>query len=107
MDNNGTLYDVEGAETTLTYNPGNANPDPYTLILYPNPAQDQVNVHLNGKTSINSLDIVDTQGRLIRSMTNIDSKHVLVDINSLPVGLYYMQVHHEHGVMTKMLSVIR
>ena len=107
MDSDGTLYDVEGAETILTYNPGNANPDPYTLILYPNPAQDQVNVHLNGKTSINSLDIVDTQGRLIRSMSNIDSKHTLVDVSSLPVGLYYLQVHHEHGVMTKMLSVIR
>jgi hypothetical protein len=44
---------------------------------------------------------------LIRTMSNIDSKHTLVDISALPVGLYYLQVHHEHGVMTKLLSVIR
>jgi hypothetical protein len=96
MDNNGTMYDVEGAETTLTYNP-KAKVDPYTLILYPNPAIDQVNIHVNGKTSIQSLDIIDTQGRIIRSMNNIDSKQALIDISVLPVGLYYVQVQHEHG----------
>lgn len=106
MDNNGVKYDVDGAETTLTYNPGN-NPNPYTLIMYPNPAQDQVNIHVNGKTSIQSLDIIDTQGRLIRSMNNVDSKHALVDISALPMGLYYVQVQHEHGKMTQLLSVIR
>ncbi len=107
MDNNGVMYDVEGAETYLTYDPGAPKADPYTLILYPNPATDQVNVHVNGKTTIKSLDIIDTQGRLIRSMKNIDSKHALVDVSSLPVGLYYIQVEHEHGKMTQLLSVIR
>jgi len=107
MDANGTLYDVDGDETVLTFDPKNSSPDPYTLILYPNPATDQVNVHLNGKTSIHSLDIVDTQGRIIRSMNNINDKHATVDTSALPVGLYYIQVQHEHGRLTQLLSVIK
>jgi len=107
MDNNGVLYDVDGDETYLTYDPNTAKADPYKLILYPNPATDQVNVFLNGKTSIHSLNIVDTQGRVIRSMNNINEKQALLDVSALPVGLYYVQVQHEHGMMTQMLSVIR
>ncbi|HJW29176.1 MAG TPA: Ig-like domain-containing protein, partial [Saprospiraceae bacterium] len=52
MDASGTLYDVDGDETYLTYDTRKDKTDPYKLILYPNPASDQVNIFLNGKTAI-------------------------------------------------------
>ena len=107
MDGNGTLYDVEGHEAYIILDPKPTNANPYNLVVYPNPAQDFVNVFLNGKSSINSIDIVDPQGRHIRSIADINSKQAQVDISSLPVGLYYVTVEHEHGVMTQVLSVIR
>jgi len=107
MGLDGTIYDVEGDEVILTYNLSEARKDQYKLIVYPNPAQDLVDIHLNGKTSIESISIVDPQGRIIRSYADINDKHHQMDVSSLPVGLYYVQVNHTHGVMTQLLSVIR
>jgi hypothetical protein len=107
MSSDGTMYDVEGHEVILTYNRRLSKKDDYTLIVYPNPAQDLVHIHLNGKTSIEQVTIVDTQGRIINSFHNIHLKHHQLDVNTLPSGLYYLQVKHTHGVMTKLLSVIR
>lgn len=103
----GTIYEVEGDKIFLTYDTGKPNANPYNLILYPNPAQDLVNVHLNGKTSIESINIIDPQGRIVKSYDNIDAKQHQVDVSAMPVGLYFVQVMHEHGMMTKTLSVIR
>ena len=107
MGLDGTIYDVEGDKVILTYNLGEAKKDQYKLLVYPNPAQDLVDIHLNGKTSIESIAIVDPQGRIIRNYAEINNKHYQVDINSLPAGLYYVQVNHTHGVVTQLLSVIR
>ncbi len=107
MGSDGTLYDVEGDEVILTYDRGNASKDKYNLIVYPNPALDFVDIHLNGKTAIESVSLVDPQGRVIRNYDDINQKHHQIDISALPAGLYYMQVNHTHGVMTQLLYVIR
>lgn len=107
MGADGTLYDVEGDEVILTYDRGNSSADKYNLIVYPNPAQDFVDIHLNGKTAIESVTLIDPQGRVIRNYDDINQKHHQIDISELPAGLYYMQVNHTHGVMTQLLSVIR
>jgi len=106
MDNSGTTYDIDGDEVYLTLDPKTIQKD-YELIVYPNPAQDMVNIHLNGKTTIESITVVDPQGRIIRNYDDINLKQHQVDVSNLPVGLYYLQVNHTHGVMTQMLSVIR
>jgi hypothetical protein len=107
MGDNGTAYDIDGDEVVLTYNLKGQKADNYKLMMYPNPAQDLVNVFLNGKTSIETITMVDPQGRIIESINNINLKQHQLDISSYPVGLYYIQVKHTHGVMTQLLSVIR
>ncbi len=107
MDERGILYDVDGDETYIILDLNKSRTNPYSLIVYPNPAQDLVNVHLNGKTSMQSISIVDPQGRILREVTGIDAKHHQLDVSMLPNGLYYLQVHHDKGMMTQLLSVIR
>jgi len=98
---------VDGDEVVLTYDLSGSHKDAYKLIVYPNPAQDFVDIHLNGKTAIESATLIDPQGRIIRSYDDIHQKHHQIDVSTLPVGLYYLQVNHTHGVMTQLLSVIR
>src|SRR5687767_8379116 len=87
MDTEGTKYDVDGDEIVLTFDPYQAKKDPYNLILFPNPATDLVEVYMNGKTSIETISIFDTQGRVTTSFDNIDSKHHQIDVSSIPAGL--------------------
>ena len=107
MGSDGTLYDVDGDEVTLTYKFHDSKRVAYKLLVYPNPAQDMVDIHLNGKTEIESVTVIDPQGRIVDSYKNINQKHHQINVSSLPVGLYYLQVKHAHGMMTELLSVIR
>ncbi len=107
MGENGTGYDVDGDEVILTYNLKGNSKNEYKLMLYPNPAQDLVNIYLNGKTAIETVTVVDPQGRIVETISDINLKQYQLDVNALPDGLYYIQVKHSHGVMTQLLSVIR
>ncbi len=107
MGEDGTLYDVEGHDIVLTYDPRGTRQDPYTLILYPNPAADVVNVHVNGKTEIESVRLFDMQGRTLNVPQSIHGKRAQLQTDGLPQGLYVIQTHHTHGVLTQTLSVLR
>ncbi|MBK9981175.1 MAG: T9SS type A sorting domain-containing protein [Saprospiraceae bacterium] len=107
MDEDGTMYDIDGDEVTLTYNLHDINQNKYNLLVYPNPAQDIVDVHINGKTAIKSISIIDPQGRVIRTYDDINQKHYQLDVSSLTMGVYYLQVNHNEGVISQLLSVIR
>jgi hypothetical protein len=107
MGSDGHLYDVEGEEIVLTYNPNQHQRPAYDLIVYPNPAVDQTLVHVNGKTSITDIRVVDPQGRVIQQIHGLDTKQYPLDVASLPAGLYFLQVNHTHGVLTETISVVR
>jgi hypothetical protein len=107
IDGEGNLYDIDGDEVVLTYKPYPSNRPQYNLLVYPNPAQDFVEIHLNGKTSIETVTIIDTHGRIVKDFNDIDQKHHQVDVSSIPQGLYYLSVRHEHGVITQLLSIIK
>ncbi len=64
MDDDGTLFEVEGDEFILAYDLYAANSNKYQLIVYPNPATDLVDIHINGKTAIESISVLDPQGRV-------------------------------------------
>ena len=107
MDCDGTMYEIDGDEYILSFDLHNINQKKYDLLVYPNPAQDVVDVHINGKTSIKSINIIDPQGRMIKSYGDIQQKHFQVDVSTLPMGLYYIQVNHNEGVISQLLSLIR
>ncbi|MEP6793370.1 MAG: T9SS type A sorting domain-containing protein [Saprospiraceae bacterium] len=107
MDNDGTMYDIDGDQVILTYDLHHVNQNKYNLLVYPNPAKDIVDVHINGKTAIKSISIIDPQGRVIRTYNDINQKHYQIDVSSLSIGMYYIQVNHTEGLISQLLSVIR
>lgn len=104
-DAEGNPFDLDGQEIILSYRPNPLAPK-YDFVVYPNPANQEINLFLNGKTSFESLVIYDLQGRLVRTVDGLDAKQHKLDITGLPTGLYAIQARHTHGVLTKMLSVI-
>lgn len=107
MGLDGVMYDVEGHEIVLTYNPHGKKVNEYTLITYPNPARDLVNVHINGKTEIQSVEVFDVQGRVMAAPHSIDGKHATVQTDGLAPGLYYIRTQHNHGVLVEAITVIK
>jgi Secretion system C-terminal sorting domain len=62
--------------------------------IYPNPANDQVNVELKGLASgdVYSLEILDATGRLISKEENIQSATKTINTSSLSAGMHYVRI---------------
>ncbi|WP_027385072.1 T9SS type A sorting domain-containing protein [Epilithonimonas caeni] len=61
-----------------------------TITAYPNPATDIVKIE-NLKPS-SSLELIDSSGKLVRSVSNIKQAKTEINIKNLPAGIYYLKV---------------
>lgn len=72
--------------------------------LYPNPVSERVNVTIDvKKPSLVNIDITDIAGRIIsaESYTLADQKNVVIDVKSLPKGIYLLRIEANKEVVVK------
>jgi lysyl endopeptidase len=73
--------------------------------IYPNPASSSVTVNLvNGLNNV-SIELVDMQGRLISSYSNIEGASMKVDLSRVSNGVYFIKVISEGTIQTEKLIV--
>lgn len=73
------------------------------LVVYPNPAKDQLEVFVNG-TSPDGFQIFDSQGNLVGSQKS-KKKRYTVDISALQQGIYFLKVLFGHSYSTRKIVV--
>ncbi|WHF51474.1 T9SS type A sorting domain-containing protein [Chryseobacterium gotjawalense] len=73
-----------------------------SFSIAPNPAKNYFNIENNGK-KINSVLIYSLDGKVVKSLTNPQSKQV--DVSVLPKGTYLVKVNSENSESTKKLMV--
>jgi len=64
------------------------------MNVYPNPAKDQIRMSLYAGDAAESLEIIDVQGRVVKSLRQgeLSSNVANVQIGDLPAGLYFVRV---------------
>lgn len=112
---NGTAVTASGnsialpdTERTIKWKRQVGNP-PLTnksLLIYPNPTSDLVNIHLNGVNSMESYQIYTMSGQRVAS-GGLDGKKGTVEVHSLNPGLYIIQVMTNKGPIAKKIEVVR
>lgn len=70
------------------------------MSVYPNPFVDNVSINLVD-TQINSIKVVDINGRLVKTATTNELTSAKVDLSDLKVGIYLMTIDTDKGVSTK------
>jgi hypothetical protein len=91
--------DVNGCTNTATFNVtvencSSINENEVSLFsLYPNPATDLVSVQAVNETAIQGIELLDQNGRLIRSAPGSTS----MSVADLATGSYFIRVIHESG----------
>lgn len=74
------------------------------IILYPNPAKDQIALQINtDENRMALLEIFDMSGKLVSSKDHMLSKGVNIinsNISGLKPGIYYFRLHNEHFLET-------
>lgn len=66
------------------------------IILYPNPAQNEVNVVFDGNSDIKSVSIYNLIGKQV-SLYRVIGNSANLNIESLPTGIYFVRLHNSHG----------
>lgn len=77
------------------------------LYVFPNPAKDVLQVHLNGKEYIHYIRIYDMMGRKIMDQNNLREEHMQIDISELQQGLYILEVSDGKDITTQKIQITR
>lgn len=73
------------------------------LIISPNPSHDIVNIACEDGSIFNSLNIYSIDGRLIKSVNQINSNEATIQINDIKDGLYIIKASSENNVYSSKL----
>ena len=70
-----------------------------SISLYPNPANDVVNVQCT-MYNVQSVEVIDVYGKVINTLTVTDNP-TQINVSNLAAGMYFVRVTTEEGTVTK------
>ena len=98
-ENNNCLF-ISTQGNNLTYNPGTAGmndvAEDVKLVLYPNPARDQVWITYHPSFENNVLEVMDLTGKMVKT-TVLNNASAQMDLSGLTPGLYIYRVLSTDG----------
>lgn len=77
------------------------------FLVYPSPAQDLLQVHLNGDDVIESLVIFDQTGKTVYDSGLVQWEHAELNVGHLPNGFYIAAARTSSGRVVKKFQIIR
>lgn len=67
------------------------------IETYPNPIQNELIINAQGLGTIKSLEIISTDGKRLVSLTNLSDEKIRINTESLPKGVYQLQMFNDHS----------
>ena len=77
------------------------------LSVFPNPTTDVASFYLNGINKIQYVRIINTLGREVKRIYNINDRQATIDLQNMPNGTYMAEVMTEKGRVLKKIQVLR
>ena len=71
-----------------------------SVVLFPNPAREYVDIRVDGDLNVTTMEVYDVYGKLINTVNVIDNP-TRINVSSLANGMYFVRVTTEAGVVTK------
>ena len=75
------------------------------LMIYPNPVQDALNLHFNGRNIIKGYKLYDAMGVMVVAMDEVNQQAISVNTAQMTAGVYIMQVVTTQGTITKKITI--
>ena len=73
-----------------------------TIVLYPNPAKNTINIDVVSGVIIQSISVYNPLGQLIKTLTaNEINASLAIDVTALKTGTYFMEINSNQGKTTK------
>lgn len=68
--------------------------------IYPNPANNVLNLSVKNGLIVNEVTMVDINGRIVKSLTNAIDSEIEINVSDLTSGVYMLNVNTDEGVAT-------
>ncbi len=106
----GQAFSIDGGSTQIALNlagTGYAELDPNQVVLYPNPADEEVHIHLNSGFKATDIEIMDMQGRVILNIQGLDTNDYVLPLRDFKSGMYIAKVITLDGTVNKKFNVAK
>ena len=80
--------------------------NPQQLKVLPNPAHDQLRLHLNGNTDFDRIIIYNVMGQEVYNSGNVQNDRANIDVSQWANGFYLIKVFTEKGSIQKKFEVL-
>ncbi|MBO7494507.1 MAG: fibronectin type III domain-containing protein [Bacteroidales bacterium] len=100
---NGNLSEWSGSITAQTTNVGIENHLLNSISLYPNPANDVVNVQCTmNNVQLEGIEVFDVYGKVVRTIVGANNySPIRINVSGLANGMYFVRVTTDEGTVTK------
>ena len=80
-----------------------------SLLVFPNPARDEINIILPKESDIYNIEMVNLFGKsvLSKKATNQQTGINSIDLTSIPSGAYFMRVSSGNNIYVKKLTILK
>nr|WP_321409030.1 autotransporter-associated beta strand repeat-containing protein [uncultured Carboxylicivirga sp.] len=75
------------------------------VSIYPNPTKGIFNIELESNVLINSVEIIDLQGQVVKLSSEVQSSELSVDASTLSSGIYFVFIHTDKGLVKEKLLI--
>ena len=73
-----------------------------SVVLYPNPAKNTININVASEVNLQSISIYNTLEQLVKTMSvNDKNSSSAIDVSSLKTGTYFMEINATEGKVIK------
>ena len=97
---NGQTSDWSASLFVTTKNVGIQNWLDNSVMLYPNPAKEYVDIRVDGELNVNTMEVYDVYGKLINTVI-VNENPTRINVSNLADGMYFVRVNTEEGMVTK------
>ena len=100
---NGNLSEWSGSITAQTTNVGIEEHLLNSISLYPNPANDVVNVECTmNNVQLEGIEVIDVYGKVVRTVVGANNySPIRINVSGLANGMYFVRVTTDEGTVTK------
>ncbi len=76
-----------------------------TIVIYPNPANNQLNIRIPNALETQSIKIIDMLGKTLLTKNRSIENHTILDITNLNTGVYFIEISiNETRVVRKIIK---
>ncbi|MEZ4949462.1 MAG: Ig-like domain-containing protein [Saprospiraceae bacterium] len=111
MNQNGYSFGFQNGSTRIEMNAGKKAADKNIstdqMLVYPNPTDNLLNIHLNGGYTVEQVEMVDMSGRLVYSAATPANNRYQFNTNQLEDGIYILRAITNGCVVSQKVSILR